>query len=61
MLFPQLNFLIRFAVATDVPRCRKGDSECMIKSANKVLQAYGMGIISTKIIRNASQFHDKMR
>lgn len=40
---------IEFCVATDVPRCRKGDSECMIKSANKVLQAYAEGIISIKI------------
>lgn len=28
-------------IASDVPRCSKGDSECMIKSANIVLQTYG--------------------
>lgn len=31
--------------ATDVPRCKKGDSDCMVKSANIIMKAYSQGML----------------
>lgn len=30
--------------ASDIPRCRKGDSKCIVKSANEILKIYAEGI-----------------
>lgn len=44
ILFPQfvIDLLIVFAAA-DIPKCKKGDSECIIKSSNLVMKSYGKG------------------
>lgn len=30
-------------LASDVPKCKKGDAECIVKSANIMLGAYAKG------------------
>lgn len=39
-----IHFSSFFQTAADVAKCQKGDGDCIVQSANKMLQTYPKGI-----------------